>query len=853
MADAEEFEDGPEDTHLEAAADAPDAAQPEAQWGWRKAAALASWGRAPPPAPPPAEAAARAPPANVWRLTKAAKAFKAVHKVVPADYPPLDAEALKDPEDPDRIYWDMAFVFPVPKEAKTAEDFVAKAARAVKKRFKTKQRHFDHAMFIGEATAAGLVTSSYLSIQKDEIYVRVGATHRRLCIQADNVNFPTPLDEARLRKVAEAGLPQYAIEPMRIPNETPAEDGARTFSRFRAYQHINGKYDNSAELAPLYRRTHEHTGFRGDNEQERTLFNSMRRLKLLWSCLNEPPSCGGAGVAVEKFVARGKILAALAMHDPRERKALYEHWVHAPYFSLPNALPLEAYKEYFGEKQGLLMAFKAHITTGYLVMAVFGIAVMLWWGFTGDATGDGSVALYAGFVALWSVLNTESWRRKERELALKWGMVGFEAQQSRRPQFKGIQGMDDAVTGRPGAFFPPHRRAARVSLGVVIGSLCVALCLLFLALCVVYKATPGNATMGTVVNSVGIILFKVGYEKVAVLLTDAENWMTDTVYADKLVCKLTAFNFINSYFSLFFTIFGYCAFWGNHGDLQMCRMGAFRKLQQDLGILLAIQIFASNLTSFLLPYLQLVKNMREQGGLDAAGLVQDMSRPGVEFLLVECDEQLDNIKATSMEATQYGYVTLFSAAFPGAPFMTCINNLVGLRTDGYKYLCTYRRIQPFGFEDIGTFQAIFELMNYAGVVNSFLAIVYRTDVVDNYWPGKWGANGPSRHQQDIVFMVVVVFFFAVTVALRVLIDDMPFDVALQIKRNDFLNSKIIDHVADEADPALSPTALATEVRIHDRDTMEPYSTYDKLFGRGGAVRPGDEITPRHLRPLAPST
>jgi hypothetical protein len=289
---------------------------------------------------------------------------------------------------------------------------------------------------------------------------------------------------------------------------------------------------------------------------------------------------------------------------------------------------------------------------------------------------------------------------------------------------------------------------------------------------------------------------------------------------------------------LFFTIFGYCAFWGNHGDLQMCRMGAFRKLQQDLGILLAIQIFASNLTSFLLPYLQLVKNMREQGGLDAAGLVQDMSRPGVEFLLVECDEQLDNIKATSMEATQYGYVTLFSAAFPGAPLMTCINNLVGLRTDGYKYLCTYRRIQPFGFEDIGTFQAIFEFMNYAGIVSSFLAIVYRTDVVDNYWPDKWGANGPSRHQQDIVFMVVVAFFFAVTVALRVLIDDVPFDVELQIKRNDFLNSKIIDHVADEADAVVLADATHCDIAVHPRDAMEEYLTFDELFNNDDE----DEVT-----------
>ena len=107
---------------------------------------------------------------------------------------------------------------------------------------------------------------------------------------------------------------------------------------------------------------------------------------------------------------------------------------------------------------------------------------------------------------------------------------------------------------------------------------------------------------------------------------------------------------------------------------------------------------------------------------------------------MECDEQLDNIKATAQEATQYGHVTLFSAAFPLAPLMTCINNLLGLRMDAYKYLCTYRRIQPFGFEDIGTFQAIFELMNYLGIASSFLAIVYRTDVLRNYWPAKWGAE-----------------------------------------------------------------------------------------------------------------
>ena len=50
----------------------------------------------------------------------------------------------------------------------------------------------------------------------------------------------------------------------------------------------------------------------------------------------------------------------------------------------------------------------------------------------------------------------------------------------------------------------------------------------------------------------------------------------------------------------------------------------------------------------------------------------------------------------------------------------------------------------------------------------------------------------------------------------------------------------------------SPTALTTTVEVKDRDTMEPYSTYDKLFGRGleEAVRKVEEISPRHLRPVS---
>ena len=71
----------------------------------------------------------------------------------------------------------------------------------------------------------------------------------------------------------------------------------------------------------------------------------------------------------------------------------------------------------------------------------------------------------------------------------------------------------------------------------------------FLVGCVYYKKQ--SPTAGALVNSAGIVVFKVAYENVAVKLTDAENWMTDTVYADKLISRLSVFNFVNSYFRYF--------------------------------------------------------------------------------------------------------------------------------------------------------------------------------------------------------------------------------------------------------------------------------------------------------------
>jgi len=53
---------------------------------------------------------------------------------------------------------------------------------------------------------------------------------------------------------------------------------------------------------------------------------------------------------------------------------------------------------------------------------------------------------------------------------------------------------------------------------------------------------------------------------------------------------------------------------------------------------------------------------------------------------------------------QFGYVTLFSSAFPMAAVCALLNNVIEIRSDAFKLCMTFQR--PFGelVEDIGIWQ-----------------------------------------------------------------------------------------------------------------------------------------------------
>ncbi|XP_077273453.1 anoctamin-4 isoform X6 [Temnothorax americanus] len=74
---------------------------------------------------------------------------------------------------------------------------------------------------------------------------------------------------------------------------------------------------------------------------------------------------------------------------------------------------------------------------------------------------------------------------------------------------------------------------------------------------------------------------------------------------------------------------------------------------------------------------------------------------------------------------QYGFVTLFVAAFPLAPLFALLNNIAEIRLDAYKMVKEARRPLAERVEDIGAWSGILRGVTYVAVVSNVRARTYK--------------------------------------------------------------------------------------------------------------------------------
>ena len=79
---------------------------------------------------------------------------------------------------------------------------------------------------------------------------------------------------------------------------------------------------------------------------------------------------------------------------------------------------------------------------------------------------------------------------------------------------------------------------------------------------------------------------------------------------------------------------------------------------------------------------------------------------------------------------QFGYVTLFAAAFPLAPVISILNNIFELRIHLHTYMRVVNRPQGEVVGNIGTWQRILEFMGFTAVVSNCLLIYFTSRQIE---------------------------------------------------------------------------------------------------------------------------
>ncbi|XP_071953284.1 anoctamin-8-like [Antedon mediterranea] len=525
---------------------------------------------------------------------------------------------------------------------------------------------------------------------------------------------------------------------------------------------------------------------------------------------------------VSVLLSKGVVSQVFPLHNNDDLAKLRQTWVQAVF----KKQPLDEINDYFGVKIAMYFAWLGRYTTALILPAIFG--TILWITESNDDTNhDKHIVIFSVFNIIWGTLYLESWKRRSAELAYQWGTLDskHELITDPRPLYTGDL-FESPISGRPTPYYPAWKRNL-FRYFVTLPVICLCIVVVFLSMLSIFELQeyvnkkideeqiPGWVSLvPKVLLGICINITEDFYKKIAKWLNDMENYRLQETYENHLIIKLVVVQFINNFLSLF-----YVAFY----------LQDMARLRATLATLFITKQIIGNAKEAILPYImEKVKmyhmtykmaeeninldedsedneNLNEgQDEIDQKNEQHEQKDEHSELFNARKKSTFHSLKKNESEMftltqaevescmktyedtfddylemlIQFGYVILFSSAFPLAGICALLNNLVEIRTDAFK-LCTSLQ-RPFGqrVENIGTWQDAMELMGVIGVLVNF-GLLGISGQIEHAFPGVSTAN---------VIMIIVVLehiTLACKFAIAYAIPDIPHWVSLQMAKLEF--------------------------------------------------------------------
>jgi len=592
----------------------------------------------------------------------------------------------------------------------------------------------------------------------------------------------------------------------------------------------------------------------------RGFFTSIERQRIILYLIEKALGGDGEDFAAIKKAENTCLFHLFPTHDPQDQADLNRLWCSLNAFcSFSRGQPLDLIRDYYGEEISIYFAFLGLYTTFLFFPAMLGL---LTW--VVQLTVDHDTVLvpvYVCFVALWSIVFLEYWKRYQAILQLRWNVREFEDQEVNRIEFSGDLRVSP-ITGEDEEYFSDEERCQRYMLTQPIMALAIvvvviaAVGIVLFQYFAVHSGTFGNS--GTYVaggvNAAVIQIMNMVYAVIAEEMNKHENHQTATDYTDALITKVFVFQFVNSYAAITYMAFASGRFPVFGVDLRCTRNGCLSDIHNLICTSLLLQIFVGNITEVASPWIfyKLDEYQRSSASMENQGTGRAATETtpltgvinAVNPWYDEDDEMLQQgaindgftlppyISKHEKEAhmpvyentfndynelvIQFGYVVIFGLALPLGAFLCWCNNCIEIRSDGFKLVNVYQRPFYRGAQDIGTWFQILQGIVVIGVLVNCCMMAFTSNIfLRDHWV--------DANNVGVVEMLVGIFIAEHTALIVMVfcadfIPDTPASIAIDEER---LRDKVEDvlRTQDDEDKSRDTLRIYTEMQqlIDDND------------------------------------